>query len=105
LALGDIGPDAWAGAPKLVASLKIKRLHDVSVSALVKMGKTAVPALVTALEQTKDYHERVEVILILEKIGPDASDSIPILTTLSKEGLGGTRKAASTALDKIQDKK
>ena len=70
------------------------------------MGKAAVPALVNALEQTKDYHERVDVISILEKIGPDASDAIPILTTLSKEGqFGGTRKAASNALEKIQGKK
>ena len=58
----------------------------------------------------RDELELVEIpatdTAVLEKIGPDASDSIPILTTLSKEGqFAGTRKAATNALEKIQDKK
>jgi hypothetical protein len=70
------------------------------------MGKAAVPALINAMEETKDYRERVEMISVLELIGPDASDAILILTTLSKEAQsGGTRKAASNALAKIQAKK
>jgi len=106
LALRGIGPDGSAAAPKLVASLKNKKLYDASSSALVKMGSRAVPALINALEETKDFQERVDIISVLEKIGPDASDAIPIITTLSKKAqYGGTRKAASKALQKIQAKK
>jgi HEAT repeat protein len=106
LALRGIGPDGSAAAPKLVACLKIKRLHEISSAALVRMGNRAVPALINGLEETKDFQERVDIISVLERIGPDASDAIPILTTLSKEAqYAGTRKAASKALDKIQAKK
>ena len=70
------------------------------------MGKGAVPALANKLEETKDFQERVDIISILEKIGPGASEAIPILTTLSKEGqFAGIRKAAGNALEKIQGRK
>jgi HEAT repeat protein len=106
LALRGIGPDGSAAAPKLAASLKIKTLHEASSAALVRMGNRVVPALINGLEETKDFQERVDIISVLEQMGPDASDAIPILTTLSKEGqYVGTRKAASKALERIQAKK
>jgi hypothetical protein len=47
----------------------------------------------------------LDIISILGQIGPDASDAIPILTTISTQNqLGGVRKAAENALEKIQVK-
>jgi HEAT repeat protein len=106
LALVDIGPDAFLAAPNLVGSLRMKSLHDLSARALVKMGKNCVPTLITSLIETNDYRVRMDLISILAQIGPEASEAIPILATISTEAqLTGVRKAARSALEKIQGKK
>lgn len=101
--LGEIGPDAWGAVPVLIASLKNAELHDGAVATLVKVGKGAVSDLLRSLVNSRDTKDRVELITILRRIGPDAKDALPALKKIgSDDNIASVRKAANDAVLQIE---
>jgi HEAT repeat protein len=68
-----------------------------------KVNKTAVPALVTALED-KEAAVRSLAAQVLAKIGPDARDAVEALTKAAKDSDPNVQSSAERALAKIRGK-
>ena len=102
-ALGHIGVLARAALPKLVKARKNPKLHDVANQALIQVGKADVAPLIKALKNAEGIQDRLELIDLLGKIGPDAEEAIPALSDLaSNANLRSTRDAAAKALEEIR---
>ena len=95
-ALGQIGPDASEAIPALVAALSRQEedrdtdefafrfresMQNVATFALGRMGKGAVPDLITLLSNS-DKATRVRALLALSQIGLDAQEAVPHLIPL-----------------------
>ena len=104
-ALGNIGPDASAAVPSLILALRDPHMQEEVVKALVKIGKGSTRGLTAALQDKRDTKERAVLIDILGRIGPDAKDAVPLLTSIAANDKFPTiRQAAKEALGKIQRK-
>jgi HEAT repeat protein len=68
-----------------------------------KVNKTAVPALVTALED-KEPAVRSLAAQVLAKIGPDARDAVEALTKAAKDSDPHVQSSAERALAKVRGK-
>jgi HEAT repeat protein len=102
-ALGHIGVLARAAIPKLVKVRKNPKLHDAANQALIQVAKADVGPLIKALKNAEGIQDRLELIDLLGKIGPDAEEAIPALTDLaSNANLRSTREAAAKALEQIR---
>jgi HEAT repeat protein len=105
-ALGRIGPKAEDAVPTLVVMLGNAVWHDQASAAIVKIGAGSVDTLLEALDNTKDFKSRVELIGLLGAIGPDAEDAIKPLQAIVDGGdLPGVRRAAVRALSRIGKRK
>jgi HEAT repeat protein len=101
-ALANVGEGARPAVPNLIKLLEDKDLHDPAAEALVKIGRGAVPDLVAALDD-HDFRRRLEVIVLLGKIGPEARQALgPLSVIASKDQYPRVRRAADDALKKIQ---
>jgi HEAT repeat protein len=101
-AIKAIGPEAKLAAPKLVAALKQKELHDEAIEALTRIGKNAVPALLDDIGQ-HPFPDRVEIIGILRGMGRAAADAVPALEELAnRDPYPAARRAARDAVKAIQ---
>jgi HEAT repeat protein len=110
----DGGEDSTR-VPELVEQLKNSdcAIRVNALCALARLGresKSAVPALIQALEEDKDWVVRVAAITALGEIGDDAKEAVPVLIeALEKEdvcasaaiALGRIGPAASAALDAL----
>jgi HEAT repeat protein len=102
-ALGHIGVLARAAIPKLVKARKNPKLHDAANQALIQVAKADVGPLIKALKNADGIQERLELIDLLGKIGPDAEEAIPALSDLATNAnLRSTREAAAKALEQIR---
>jgi HEAT repeat protein len=103
-ALGHIGVLARAAIPKLVKARKNPKLHDAANQALIQVAKADVGPLIKALKNADGIQERLELIDLLGKIGPDAEEAIPALSDLATNAnLRSTREAAAKALEQIRN--
>jgi len=102
-AVAAIGADAQPAFASLVQAMKDKAIQEEAFSALVQIGKRAVPDLIKAVEDKSDYAFRLRVIQALGNIGPDARDALEALTVLSTMDKYATvRQAAREAVAKIR---
>ncbi len=102
-ALGHIGVLARATLSKLVKARKNPKLHDAANQALIQVAKADVAPLIKALKNADGIQDRLELIDLLGKIGPDAQEAIPALSDLaSNANLRSTRDAAAKALEQIR---
>jgi serine/threonine-protein kinase len=106
-ALTQIGPDAGKAVPDLVRALrspKASGIEDEIVTALVKIGKAAVPDLAEKLQEAHSNDEDIQTCKILGQIGPVAKDAIPALRALAnnKSRFQRVNDAAAEALEKIE---
>jgi HEAT repeat protein len=109
------GPEARNKVPELVEQLKSPdcAIRVNALCALARLGpdsKEAVPALIQALEEDKDWVVRVAAITALGEIGDDAKEAVPVLIeALDKEdvcasaaiALGRIGPAARAALEAL----
>jgi hypothetical protein len=94
---------ARAAIPKLVKARKNPKLHDAANQALIQVAKADVGPLIKALKNAEGIQDRLELIDLLGKIGPDAEEAIPALTDLAASAnLRSTREAATKALEQIR---
>jgi len=79
--LKGIGPEAVEATPALVDCLGDLRVRPEAVEALGRIGKPAVPALVTVLKGN-DRVARLGAVQALSRIGPSAAEATPALIAL-----------------------
>jgi hypothetical protein len=98
----DLGEHGKQVAPALVAALADKGDRDAAFNALVGIGKLAVPDLIKGLDN-KNLFVRLWSAHALGRIGPDASDAVPMLRerALSDSSVN-VREAAQAALAKVR---
>lgn len=97
-ALGEIGRDS-----KQAAAALVKHCLD-QPQAVARAGKSAVPALVEALGDTR-YQTRAAAAAALGALGPDAAGAADALAAVAKKDFyPKVREAAKKALDKITSK-
>jgi HEAT repeat protein len=102
-ALGHIGVLARASIPKLVKARKNPKLHDAATQALIQVAKADVAPIIKALQNPDGIQDRMELIDLLGKIGPDAEEAVPALSDLAANAtLPSTRAAATKALEQIR---
>jgi hypothetical protein len=79
------------------------RMHDAANQALVQVAKADVGPLIKALKNAEGIQDRLELIDLLGKIGPEAEEAIPPLSDLAANAnLRSTREAAAKALEQIR---
>jgi len=105
LTLGGIDSCASAAIPVLAASLSDPDpgLATAAASGLFHLAKHAGPAMpqiLEALEQNRPRTQRT-LLELLKKMGPAASDAIPVLKKLTQSGLLDVRQSARAALKEI----
>jgi HEAT repeat protein len=102
-ALAKIGGNKIKDAvPALVPALKEAETHNAAIDALGAAGASAVPPLITALDDP-DHEVREGAAQALGKIGPAASDALRALRfSASNDKDAGVRAAAKEALKSIQ---
>jgi tetratricopeptide (TPR) repeat protein len=88
-ALSRMGPDAQAAIPVLVKYLGVSEIGNKAATALAEIGPTAVPALLSAVEDKNTMlsasHSRA--LLALSRMGPGAREAVPVLIrTLKSRG-------------------
>jgi HEAT repeats len=108
-ALGEIGPAAHTGAPKLCEILKNKKEHLAvrmqAAFALGKVGpaKAVVPILAEALKDEASW-VRQSVASTLGKMGGDAEMAVPALIAALGDPFSLVRSAAAGALGSVAQK-
>jgi HEAT repeat protein len=107
--LEALGPEKGKEAiPALVTAFKNAKFTDAIKAtgrALGKMGpaaKEAVPVMIERLKKAALPTERMAIIEGLGEFGPTAKEAAQVLTLIARNTLGEERKAAQTALQKIQ---
>jgi len=108
VALGQIGADARAAVPQLIAMLDDKDpiYRTQAATSLGQIGpgaKEAVPALIKALKD-RYYTVRQFAAQALGDIGPAAKAAIPQLTAALKDPADEVSDAAEDAIEKIKGK-
>jgi len=102
-ALGEIGSDAKDAIPALILGFRDEEVSTYAPSALGKIGKVAVPALIEALKD-EDQIVRHKSASALGYIGPDAKAAVPALIRLAKEQeQTGSGRHAEMALYEIEN--
>src|SRR5262249_40592768 len=104
----ELGPDARAAAADLTRALENASLRDSATSALVRMGKAAVPDMLEQLQQlvgsrgTDD--SRIRIISVLGRMGPGAGEAVPCLFALEQNRveMKRLRDAARSNLKQIR---
>ena len=86
----------------LIQSLKVKDLQvrNSAVDALVRIGPSAIPALIDALKD-EDAGVRAEAAYTIGEIGTPAKEAAPALTVALKDEHGLVRRLAAEALRTI----
>ena len=102
IAVGEFGKEAVGPLIKVMregkTALKFRRHAS---SALIRVGKSAVPALGEALGDA-DEEVRFEAALALGEIGPDAVEATPALVKALEDRFFQVRATAAQALGKIR---
>jgi HEAT repeat protein len=106
LALADMGPEAKAAVPALLAAARDKDsfMCRVAIGAVEKLDAQAggfIPTLIAAL-QDNDAQVRIEATGALARRGPSARSAAPALVGLLKEDNGELRRSALVALGAIK---
>lgn len=83
-----------------VQQLKNPQQRSAAIDYLATVGKPAVPALITALEDS-DPQVRASAAIILGKIGPAATQAVPVLLRVMKDKEETVRFQAVQAVTKI----
>lgn len=98
---------AWAQQPQQSANSYIEQLkttdeqqHSQTIESLVSLGKSAVPALIDAL-QNQDPAVRNGAAIALGKIGKDANEAVPALKKALDDKDFQVRSSAMQALGVI----
>jgi HEAT repeat protein len=103
-ALAEIGPEAAAAVPALVATLKkpdeVEFVRRQVASALGRIGSKAVPELIEVLANDNE-RVRLGAILALNQIGAGAKSAVPPLVALLSDPAEFVRTAAAAALRAI----
>jgi HEAT repeat protein len=86
ISLGDIGPEARAAIPELLAILMGDENHDLQCCVLPSLGKIGaseevLPILVRVLKDDKRRYLRPAAAHALGWLGPDAKHAVPDLAT------------------------
>lgn len=103
LALGEIGDNARATVPTLIRWMEEEKFRDTAITALVTMGKGAVPDLIETLNTSTKLQFRLDLIAVLAKMGQQAKSAVNDLNSIAAEDkFPGVRKAAKEAVEKIQ---
>jgi hypothetical protein len=76
-------------------------LDEAAADALGRIGAPAVPKLIDALRKNNGPDERVRAARVLARIGPEAVDAVPMLTTALSDEDPHVQKAAARALGQI----
>jgi HEAT repeat protein len=107
--LTTIGPVATAGEKGVAPLVKILRHENqqkaiLAVSALSRIGKPAVPALIRATYDSGDRSNQVIALAILSlgQIGPDASEALPAIRGRLNDRNQGVRRMAEQAVGAIE---
>lgn len=98
--LGRMDADPAAVAPVLVAALgdDDADVREAASAALPKVGKTAVPALIKAMEQSANGNLRFGAIKTLGSLGADAEPALGGLKAFLMEPKKGAGEQAADAL-------
>lgn len=101
--LKRLGPKATSAAPLLIERLggRDQVLGKMAGAVLVSIGKSAVPALVTALQDPRP-RARQQAVKVLALIGPPAKDALGPLEKLASDKDPLTKKWAAEAIRVIQ---
>ena len=103
-ALGNIGPEARDAIPALRRAFQKNEgdlfLAPTIVSALGRMGKPAVPALIDALKSNQEF-VREKAATALGKLGPEAREAVPNLIEMLKKDDWKDRQRACQTLGRI----
>jgi HEAT repeat protein len=99
-ALGQLGKAAEAALEPLIEGLGDAAIRPSVASALGKIGRPAVPALVAKL-QDRDAGVREFAAVALGHGGPDAQDAMPALIEALRDRDREVRRAAGLALERI----
>jgi HEAT repeat protein len=74
--------------------------QEVAATALGRIGRAAVPSLITALRH-RDPQVREQAAAVLARIGPQAYEAVPDLTAALDDQDSDVRKTAARALGQI----
>ncbi len=100
-AVGEFGEDAVRPLIKAMREGKVSKFRHHATSALIRVGKPAVPALGDALADADD-EVRMQAALALGEVGRDAAGATPALVAALGDRFFQVRGAAAQALGKIR---
>jgi HEAT repeat protein len=99
--LGEIGPEARAAVPALLRAQRDEiYIADAAARAVSKIGGSAVPPLVDALQNGNEL-SRIHAANLLGRIGSPAAISVPVLIDALQDESRDVRYAAVRALGNI----
>ena len=111
--LGNIGPEAEAAIPALVAAIERERGKASGIGsggpstfswrcglALAQIGPASIPELIKLLAH-EDRHVRMTAANALKEIGPRAKDAVPALNQASNDEDESVRRSVRAALARI----
>jgi HEAT repeat protein len=78
-----------------------RRVRFLAVQALVAHQSRGVPLLVQGLKDA-EAQTRLLIIVGLAEMGPAATEAVPALQALAKDGQGDTKRLAKLALERVQ---
>jgi HEAT repeat protein len=103
-ALEAIGPDAVSTAPQIIDHLETDYsfYNDENETTLVQFGPGVVPMVVDALKTPdRSPSKRISCLRVLGRLGPAASNAVPIIVLQLKSEYPRVRETAATALGMI----
>jgi len=102
--LAAIGPAAVSAAPQIIDSLETEYSFylDDCEQTLSRFGPAVVPMLVDTLRNPeKPPLSRISCLRVLESLGPDAADAVPVIITQLDTESPRVREVAAKALGRI----